>query len=133
MLYYLHMPEIITDQEPLEHLWLDLFDSGEEVDISLAAERIVDISDICDATTIGISQTVIKYARAKRGLVAQIQDRYEDGVDSGVTIHLFPEELGVAGMVTKDYFLQRAHVLGCDVMQLAETIVEFAPSENITD
>ena len=125
------MPEIITGQEPLDHFFMGLYDSGEhEVDLSIIAERIVDISDICDETTIGIGQTVIKYGRAKRGLIAQIQDRYEFGEDTGSHMHLFPDELGVAGMVTTDYFIHRARVLGCDVTELAETILEFAPHED---
>ena len=126
------MPEIITAQEPLAHLLMDLYDNGEhEVDLSIMAERIVDISDICEETIPGLGQIVIKYGSAKRGLIAQIQDRHEFGKDTGSGMHLFPDELGVAGMITADYFIHRARELGCDVMELAETIVGFAPRDDL--
>ena len=128
------MPEIITHKVPLDHLWMGLYDSGEaDHDISLAAERIVDISDICQEITIGVGQAVIKYGRAKRGLIAQIMNRYDFGVDAGSTMHLFPDELGIAGMVSEDYMIHRANVLGCNILVLAEVISEFAPSSDSLD
>jgi hypothetical protein len=119
------MPEIITSNTPVEHLLMSIFDNDGN---QLVAERVIDISDICDETTVGVGQTLIKYGRTERGLIAQVQDREQYGEDENGSIwHIFPDELGIAGMITADYFIHRARVLGCNVMQLAETIVVFSP------
>ncbi len=126
------MPLDITEREPLQHLLMGMYETAEDgTDISVAAERIVEITDLSAHAFGEVPQLVIKYGRTRRGLVAQLQDRYREGEDYGTEVHFFPEETGIAGLVTDDVFLRRAQMLGCDSLQLAETIFDYIPEPQV--
>lgn len=123
------MPRDITREVPLDHLQMGLRDS-DAPDVSIIADKVVDITDLCSMGQIGESQVVFKYGQAIRGRIIQIQDRCRPGEDSGVAIHFFYEESGVAGLVAHPSFAMKARILGCDCLQLAETIFDFQPEED---
>lgn len=129
------MPKDITTSEPLSHFKMGLYDNwDDEFRSSIIAERIIDITDVCYETQRLVMQAVLKYGRCQRGAIAQISERYQPGVDQGISqtnIHFFVNEEGVAGLATDDAFLKRASVLGCDSLELAEIICEFNPIDSV--
>jgi hypothetical protein len=123
------MPQDITQSEPLQHLRMGQYDNEQEADVPIIAERIVDITDLCQQEIYIVGQVVIKYGRMAKTIVAQFQQRSQAGLDEGLTIRFYPYEMGIAGLVTSEAFLKRSRVIGCDSLLLAETIFEYAPEQ----
>ena len=123
------MPNDITKSEPLAHLLMGLYDV--DTGVSLTAERIIDITDVCQATLKNLGQTIIKYGMSEAGVIAQLEDRYEHGNSGGAKVHYYPSEMGFVGLATDEVFLSCARMYGCDALLLAETVFEFMPGAQL--
>lgn len=95
---------------------MGLYDS--DTGKSLKAYKAVDLTYLCP----GSKQFIVKYAKAKRGLIAQINDLYEPGNDLGVQVHYFLNETSAKKLSQDKVFEIRANIAGCDPYTLAVEI-----------
>lgn len=124
------MPFNITQAEPLENLISSTLGTNEG---PLIADRIVDITDICDRDILAFEQVVINYfSRSTDAATALIEFRFTEGKQSanssrfGVSTEVeLPEQLAA-----EPGFQMRARLCGCEPLLLAQTMVEFLPTDN---
>jgi hypothetical protein len=99
-----------------ENSSLGLYDSANGQTVT--ADKVVDISYLCKRS----KQVILKFANAERGRIVQICDLYETGVDMGMTIHYFVNEM------TREQFENelklRASILGCESTDLVQVIFD---------
>ena len=113
------MPEVITDDGPLEHLIMGR--NHPDTDW-VVADLIIDITDSLSMPK-GTGQIVIKYGQDPAlGRVAQLQHRPKPGWDTGDVLNVRLDETGIADMIVDDTFIDYARRLGVDAMSLAEVI-----------
>lgn len=93
-----------------------LFDS--DTNKSLKAYKAIDITDMCT----DCEQLIIKYCKAKRGLIAQLSNLYEKEKDLGIQVHYFLNEKSAKTLSEDEVFKRMAKNCGCDAWELALTI-----------
>lgn len=95
---------------------IGLYDSDTEE--ALFIEKEVDLSELAPKS----AQLVVRYTTSKRGRIAQIQDRYEVGLDVGRVVHYFLDETSAAGLASDDVFVSLVQGLGGVPSDLANQI-----------
>jgi len=95
---------------------MGLYDSQTLKDVN--SFKVIDATDLCPKT----EQIIIKYGKAKRGLIAQVVDLYAKEKDSGMCVHYFLGETS-AYLLSEDSALLRFAVAnGADPRDLAYRI-----------
>lgn len=75
---------------------------------------------VVDLTRLTANQPlIIKYAKAKRGLIAQIIELYKAGEDLGVTVHYFLNETSARRLAEDEVFSLRVKMMGADPLDMA--------------
>lgn len=95
-----------------------LYDSANGV--SMAAERVVDISEDCPSG----ERTILLYTRAQRGRIVQISHPYDNQPYMGSHIHFFIDEIEPGDQS----FEMTAKRAGIDPTQFFELVERNAPA-----
>jgi hypothetical protein len=123
------MPTDITGEAPLRDFMMDIPDYGiTEVDLTVTADRIIDITDLCENAQRDFEQVVLKYGRHSRGHISQFHHRDDSDAVGGTTMHFFYEG-GLYDLATDKSFQSRARIFGCEVATLAQVVIEYAPDD----
>lgn len=106
---------------------MGLYDNRSKDQNSVVAEKVIDVTDICPKS----DQCVIKYASVTRGMLAQIQDRYEKDKDIGMTVHYHINEMTVVELANDEVFERQAVMMGSHPMELAKIIFDNQPQKRV--
>ena len=91
---------------------------------SVFADKVIDL--ITERGYDG--QAVVKYAKVKRGLIAQLCQWYKKGEDLGMTLHYHINEMTIDSLGDDPVFAIHAEMIGYKPNDLAIIIYANAPS-----
>lgn len=100
----------------LQHSELGLYDS--DTGKTIYAYKAVDLTHLTPSS----DQVIIKYAKAKQGLIAQIVDLYKKEEDMGITVHYFLNETSAKKLSEDEVFYSRCKVMGANPYEFAVEI-----------
>ncbi len=101
---------------------LGLYDNRSKDNKSVTADKVIDVTDFCPES----KQCIIKYARVTRGMIAQINDLNEDGIEVGLTLHYHINEMTPITLANDEVF--QTHCMGANPRELAQIIFDHQPN-----
>jgi len=107
--------------ESLKNSELGLYDS--DTNKTIYAKKVVDLTHLCSDS----EQFIVKYGKAKRGLLAQMVNLYKKGEDLGSVCHFFLNEHSAKTLSKDEVFKSMCIYMSANPYEVAVYIYINAP------